>query len=164
MAGVLTSIDISARGLTVQRAKMNVIAENLANAETTQTPEGGPYRRKRVLVREDQVPGGFSKMVTEARISLARTDEAHKTGKKIGTRIESTLSGAAPVEVRDPASSYKLIHDPSHPEADDNGYVKMPDVDVVIEMTDMMLASRAYEANTTAIAASKKMIQDTLEI
>lgn len=164
MAGVLTSIEISARGLTVQRAKMNAVAENLANAETTQTPEGGPYRRKRVLVAEEKVSGGFAQMVKRAQVSLARTNEAHKLGKTITSRIDSSLSGADPKEVRDPASSFKLIYDPTHPEADAEGYVKMPDVEVVTEMTDMMLASRAYEANTTAIASSKKMIQDTLDI
>ncbi|MDZ4722900.1 MAG: flagellar basal body rod protein FlgC [candidate division Zixibacteria bacterium] len=164
MAGILNSIEISARGLSVQRAKMDVVAQNMANAETTETAEGGPYRRKRIIVSEDKLSGGFDSELRKANTELLRTNESHRLGKsyKIGTA--SNLSTADMKEVQDPESTFKLVYDPSHPDADAEGYVKMPDVEIITEMVDMMIASRAYEANTSAIAASKKMIMDTLDI
>ncbi len=164
MADMLNSIDISARGLTVQRQKMNTVAENMANAETTATREGGPYRRKRVLVEAEQVPGGFSGELQRANTKLATTHGSHRQGKVTQIGHRQQLTAADPEVVQDPASSFRLVYDPSHPHADTDGYVKMPDVDIVTEMVDMMLASRAYEANTSAISTAKKMINDALEI
>ncbi len=162
--GILNAIEVSARGLTVQRAKMNVAAENLANAETTQTEEGGPYRRQRVLVKEDKTKATFNSHMENARVRLASTNGRHMSGRsrQVGEKI--VLSNTEMDVVQDPESSHRLVHDPSHPQADEDGYVRMPDIEIVNEMVDMMSATRAYEANTVAIASAKQMVKDTMEI
>ncbi len=164
MAGIFHSIDISARGLTVQRRKMNVVADNIANAETTKTAAGGPYRRKRVLVREQKDAGVFDSYLQKAQTPLARTNDGHLPGKVLNISNQINLPSTDAREAVDPASSFKLVYDPSNPEADADGYVKMPDVEIINEMVDMMAASRAYEANTNAIASAKKMANDALNI
>ncbi|HVP06737.1 MAG TPA: flagellar basal body rod protein FlgC [Candidatus Acidoferrum sp.] len=164
MGGIFQAIEVSSRGLTVQRMKMNVVADNIANAETTETAEGGPYKRHRVLVKEIKEPGTFDSFLQQARTPLARTNENHIPGKQLTIRDQVPISDAQPKEVVDPASSAKLVYDPGNPNADEQGYVKMPDVEIINEMVDMMIASRAYEANTTAIASAKKMAGDALDI
>ena len=164
MAGLLSAIEISSRGLSVQRAKMNTVAQNIANAETVETKEGGPYRRKRVIVSEEKVKGNFNSLVKEAGVRLARTNKLHLRGKSIVTGDTVELSMVEGKEVTDPDSSFRLVYDPSHPDADDEGFVKMPDIEIVNEMVDMIAASRAYEANTVAISAAKKMAKDALDI
>jgi flagellar basal-body rod protein FlgC len=163
MAGVLHAIQLSAKGLTIQRKKMNIVAENLANAETTKTADGGPDQRKRLLVKEAKEAGNFDSFLRQADTPLARTHPEHKIGKSIKVREESDLASVEGKEIEQ-KDSFKMIYDPSHPEANEEGYVKLPDIDIVSEMVDMMVASRTYEANTTAIAASKKMVKDALEI
>ena len=143
---------------------MNAVAENMANAETTETPEGGPYRRKRVVVSEDPVRTSFKEELTQARAGLSRTNSRHLSG--------FALPGAQGVEVptadmkitEQADNSFRLVYDPSHPDANSDGYVKMPNVDVITEMVDMVAASRGYEANTSAIAAAKKMAKSALDI
>ena len=164
MADILSAMEISSRGLSVQRAKMNAVAQNIANAETTETEDGGPYRRKRVVVSEDKIKGTFNSMVTEAGLRLSRTNQRHLGGKARRTGETIELSAVTGREVSDTDSSFRLVYDPSHPMADEEGYVKMPDIEIVNEMVDMMAASRAYEANTVAISAAKKMAKDALDI
>ncbi|HOD65404.1 MAG TPA: flagellar basal body rod protein FlgC [candidate division Zixibacteria bacterium] len=164
MAGILGAIEIASRGLSVQRAKMNATAENIANAETTQTPEGGPYRRKRVQVREDETGVSFRQAMRRAGVSLERTNTRHFPARGVCVQSEVEVPDVDMKEIRDPQSSYRLIHDPEHPDADEQGYVKMPDIEVVNEMVDMMAAARAYEANTVTIAAAKQMAKDALDI
>ncbi|UCD18599.1 MAG: flagellar basal body rod protein FlgC [Candidatus Zixiibacteriota bacterium] len=164
MSGIFNSIDISASGMTLQRRKMDVVAQNLANVETTQTKNGGPYRRKRVMVEEarEQIP--FRKVMSQTQTKLARTHANHKAGKVVAKQENVEISKVATKEAEDPASSFKLVHDPGHPDADEDGFVKMPDIEVINEMVDMMAASRAYEANTTAILTAKEMAKNALEI
>jgi flagellar basal-body rod protein FlgC len=164
MAGVLQAIQMSSKGMTIQRKKMNVVAENIANAETTETDEGGPYRRKRVIVKETKEPGSFDSFLRQAGTPLARTNPSHRFGKQITITQNTEVSTAQGTEIQDPASSFRLVYDPSNPDADEEGYVKMPDVEIINEMVDMMLASRAYEANATAIATAKKIVKDALDI
>lgn len=164
MSGLLSSIEISSKGLTVQRTKMNVVADNIANAETTETKEGGPYRRKRVLVKQDATEGSFSASLKNARTRLAGTNAKHLDGKSVTVGRRQELASAEPEIIADKESSFKLLYDPSHPDANEDGYVRMPDIEIVNEMVDMMAATRAYEANTVAIASAKKMAQDALDI
>lgn len=164
MGSMLTSFDISARGLSIQRAKMDVTAQNLANAETTETPEGGPYRRKRVLVKEEPFKTSLDNALKRPDTILTKTNSGHRSGHVLRTGDKIELSSAEATEVRDPASSYRLVYDPSHPQADEEGFVKMPDIEIINEMVDMMSASRAYEANTVAISTTKKMAKDALDI
>jgi flagellar basal-body rod protein FlgC len=164
MAGILNAIETSSQGLSIQRARMNTVARNIANAETTRTEEGGPYRRRRVQVQEQAVKGGFRNMIKRAGARLAKTNDRHLPahGERLRSNVE--LASVDHEETIDAASHYKLVHDPSHPDADSEGYVKMPDIEIVTEMVDMMAATRAYEANTVAISAAKKMAEDALEI
>ncbi len=164
MAGLLGAIEISSKGLSVQRAKMNTTAENIANAETTQTPEGGPYRRKQVVVKEDDTGVSFRHMMQRAGVDLDRTNTRHLPAQGVRLRSEVEVPDVKMKEVEAPKSAYKLIHDPSHPDADEQGYVRMPDIEVVNEMVDMMAAARAYEANTVAISTAKQMAKDSLDI
>ena len=126
---------------------MNVTAENLANAETTKTPDGTPYRRKEVVLEAVGTGGAFGSQLTKAMGG----------------------SGVAPGGVQakaiteDPTDG-KLVYDPSHPDANAQGYVRMPNVDTVTEMVDLIDAQRSYEANVTAMSASKQMFAKTLEI
>jgi len=164
MAGILNAIEISSQGLSIQRQRMNTTAENIANAETTRTEDGTPYRRKRVVVEEQRTKGTFDSILGEAGMRLARTSPGHLGSKPVTHTRRVDLPTVTSEEVVDPDSGYRLEYDPSHPDADENGYVEMPDVEVVTEMVDMMAATRAYEANTVAISSAKKMAKDALEI
>ena len=164
MSGILGAIDISARGLSVQRQKMNVVAQNMANAETVETPEGGPYRRKRVIVSEDKQASPFDTLLRKANNRLVTTNSKHLSGRDQsfnGGEEVSTVSAKTTIER---GTNFKLVYDPGHPEADEEGYVRMPDIEVITEMVDMMAASRAYEANAAAISAAKRMVNEALDI
>ncbi len=164
MAGILNAIELSSKGLSIQRKKMNVAAQNIANAETTKTDTGGPYRRQRVVVNENKVKGTFNSLVKQAGLRLARTNNRHVKGKHLHSQSGVELPSVSMRKITDPESSYRLVYDPTHPQADEKGYVKMPDVEVVNEMVDMMAAARAYEANTVAISTAKQMAKDALDI
>lgn len=133
----------SASGLTAERLRMDLIANNIANANTTRTEQGGPYRR-RVAVLQSQTP--FQSFLEQAQ--NGGTPQG-------GVRVAAISEDPRP---------FKLKYDPSHPDADENGYVELPNVDVVTEMVDLISASRAYEANVTAINAFKSMALKALEI
>jgi flagellar basal-body rod protein FlgC len=133
---VFSALDISATGLYAERTRMNVIANNLANINSTRTPEGGPFRRQMVILRGNEV--------TEP-----------DTTENLGVGV---------VGVVDDPSPFPLVYNPGHPDANPDGYVAMPNVNVVEEMVDMVTAVRAYEANVTAIDASKNMLRRSLDI
>ncbi|HBN79989.1 MAG TPA: flagellar basal body rod protein FlgC [Ruminococcaceae bacterium] len=144
----LSSMDISASALTAERLRMDVISENMANASTTRTENGGPYRRKIVVMEQASQPQSeFRRMV---RDRLTAGEQLNK-GVKV-TRIAEDPSELTPV------------YDPSNPDADAQGYVMMPNVDPVKETIDMMAATRAYEANLTAFNAVKGMATKALEM
>ena len=164
MAGLLNAIEISSHGLSAQRARMNAIAQNMANAETVETPEGGPYRRKQVVFSEDKKNQSFSSVLKRADSKLARTDSHHLSGGKMIGRKKDQVSSVDSKMVEDTKDPFKLVYDPSHPDADTDGYVKMPNVEIIDEMVDMMTASRAYEANTSVISSAKDMAKNALEI
>jgi len=140
------SFKIGATALRVQRLRMNLIASNIANAETTRTPEGEPYRRKDLVVAAVPVmrPASF-KNVFEAKLA-------------------NTLEGVVPVAVVTDPRPFKVVYDPAHPDADPKGYVKLPNVNPVEEMVNMISALRAYEANVTVINNTKTMMLKALEI
>jgi flagellar basal-body rod protein FlgC len=149
--GMFDAFDISASALTAERMRMDVTAENLANAQTTRTAAGGPYRRKEVVLQEVAKGGGFAG-------NLKAAMGAGSSG--IGSRPPG-VEVAAIVEDQTPN---KMVYDPGHPDADANGYVAMPNVDSVTEMVDLISASRSYEANVTALQSAKTMFSKTLEI
>jgi flagellar basal-body rod protein FlgC len=141
----LNSINISASGLTAEKLRMDVISRNIANVNTTRTADGTPYRRQVVVFKEGDKQMSFSDYLTDASKSL------------IG-------SGVKVVGIAEDKTPFKSVYDPGHPDADENGYVKMPNVDVMTEMVNMITASRAYEANVTAINSAKSMAMKALEI
>ena len=140
------SFDVTASGLTAQRYRMDVIAENIANVDTTRTEDGTPYRRKTVVFEEKGTGASFSGALSRA------TGSYRGQGVKVTGTFEDTRT------------DMKMVYDPSHPDADENGYVTYPNVDVVTEMTNMIDASRSYEANATAFTATKSMAMKGLEM
>ena len=143
----LSSFDISASGLTAERQRLDIAAENLSNTNTTRTESGGPYRRKMVVLQE--VPS--TSFRTRFNSLLNKSASAAKGGVKVTEIIE---------DLRD----LNPVYDPDHPDAVENGYVMMPNVDPVKETIDGMSATRSYEANITAFNAIKLMAQKALEI
>lgn len=143
--GFLSSIDISASALTAEKLRMDIISKNIANANTSRTASGSPYRRQMVVFEgaESNVP--FSQYLNMASKALIGN----------GVKVKGVVEDMSP---------YKSVYDPGHPDADENGYVKMPNVDVMTEMVNMITASRSYEANVTAINSSKGMAMKALEI
>jgi flagellar basal-body rod protein FlgC len=143
--GLFDSFNINASGLTAQRYRMDVIAENVANANTTRTEDGTPYKRKIVTFEEKN--GGQPQFST----IFGRVSDRFK-GK--GVKVSGTYD--------DNATEGHLVYDPSHPDADDDGYVTYPNVNIITEMTNLIDASRSYEANATAFNASKSIAQQGL--
>ncbi len=144
--GMFTSFNINASGMTAQRYRMDIIAENVANANTTRTEDGSPYRRKVTYFEEKGGQTSFGAALNQA------------TGNYCGKGVKVT--GV----YEDYSTDLKKVYDPSHPDADEDGYVMYPNVDIVTEMTNMIDASRAYEANATAFSASKSMALQGLQI
>jgi len=132
--GILSQFGVSASGLSAESARMDSIANNIANANTTRTAEGGPYKRERVVIREARDPA---------------------SGKPLGVKVVGMELDQAPP---------RKVYDPGHPDADEGGYVALPNVNVIAEMIDMLSATRAYEANATAIEAAKQMADRALDI
>jgi flagellar basal-body rod protein FlgC len=145
---MFSAIDISATGLTAERLRMDVIANNIANANTTRTPEGKPYKRRHVIF---EPRGGKMRFSLPFNIGNRRLKDEVGKGVRV-VRIE---------EVDLPP---RLEYRPDHPDADKNGYVHMPNINIVMEMTDLITASRAYEANAAVIRAFKTMMNRTLQI
>ncbi|NUN69454.1 MAG: flagellar basal body rod protein FlgC [Bacteroidetes bacterium] len=156
-------MNISAHGLSAQRKKMNAIASNIANAETTRTEDGGPYTRKVVLMSEKDA-GAFGGVLQTETYSILTTDRNHIGTASVGTRGPGTATSGVSAEETIDESPFKMVYEPSHPDANEEGYVQMPNVNVVNEMVDMISATRSYEANVTAINAAKTMAKDSLEI
>jgi len=142
----LSSLNISASGMTAQRMRLDVAAENIANVETTRTESGGAYRRKMVVLEANN--NSFHDV-------LSRT---------MADKNTQTDAGVKATAIIDDNTELKAVYDPDHPDADENGYVRMPNIDMVKEMTDSMSATRSYEANITAYNAVKLMAQKALEI
>lgn len=137
MVGRFSSLQISASGLSAQRQRMDAVSNNIANASTTRTPEGGPYRRQEVV---------FAVRTEEPNLGVRRT------------------AGVESPQIVEDATPPRTVYQPGHPDADANGYVQMPNVNIVEEMVDMISATRSYEANVTALNAAKAMTMKALEI
>ena len=158
--GLFDAIDIAGTGLTAERVRMDVTSENLANAQTTRTAAGGPYRRQEVILQQAAGAGGFSSALEGAMEGSAAT-----AGTAQPAPTATGEAGPGGVEVAgivNDTTPDKVVYDPSNPEADAKGYVRMPNVDAVTEMTDLIAESRSYEANVTAMQTSKSMFNATL--
>ena len=139
MDGELSALDISASALVAQRIRLNVVTENLANAETTRGPDGGPYRRK---------------------VAIFGAEPAGTFGQALATEV-STVTVP---DIQESEDAPRAVYQPAHPDANPEGYVMMPNINSVLEMADLLAATRAYEANVTAVQAAKSMAAKALEI
>lgn len=141
---IFNSINVSASALTAEKTRVDIIAKNMANASTTRSTGGMPYRRQMVVFEENK--------------STPFTEYLSKSSNKIqgqGVKISKIVEDDTP---------FKLVYEPGHPDADADGYVKMPNVDTVKEMVDLISAQRSYDANITAMNSSKSMLMKALEI
>lgn len=132
----ISARQIAVSGLKAQRTRMNVIANNIANAETTRTPQGGAFRRQLAMLRGEQLKSG-------ANLG------------KVGVRV---------TKVQSDMSTLKSVYDPSHPDANKEGYVNYPNINLAVEVVDMVSAQRAYEANIAVLTSDRRMTQKALEI
>jgi len=136
----LKSLETSASGLYAQRKRMDIIASNLANIETTRTENGGPYRRKMVVMGAKEIDQDFD------------------------TMLDSSVKGVQVEDIVEDQTPFKKVYNPSHPDADGDGYLYKPNVDLIVETTNMLMSRRAFEANIAAIKATRQMAIKALEI
>jgi flagellar basal-body rod protein FlgC len=162
MSNFLNSFDISGYGLSAQRVRVNTISSNIANAQTTRTEEGGPYRRKEVVFRAIDFNEEYNKALGEMSSSSSYEDPLNEGdfGKKVNPAIMSVIVDKV---VRDD-SKPKMKFEPNHPDADANGYVAYPNINPVIEMADLVEATRSYQANVAAFQSSKDMANSAISL
>ncbi len=158
----LSSFDISGYGLSAQRARVNAISSNIANAQTTRTDEGGPYRRREVVFKAIDFNDVFNKAVAEQTNGLGYSDplRENEEGLKPNPAIMSVVVDKIVRDDRAP----KMKYDPSHPDADANGYVAYPNINPVIEMADLVEATRSYQANVAAFESAKTMVNNAISL
>jgi len=135
VTNALSALDISRTGLQVQRMQMDIIANNIANAATTRTPEGGAFRRQLVIAAGHRFTG--------------------RVGEPLGVEVTGVVNDPSPL---------RTVYDPWHPDANEQGYVEYPNVDIPVEMVNLMLASRAYEANVSVIQSTKQIMRSALDL
>ncbi|MDL2217013.1 flagellar basal body rod protein FlgC [Desulfovibrio sp. OttesenSCG-928-M14] len=140
----MTALDMGASALSAERTHINIISMNLANAKTTRTQDGGPYRRRSVVMESIPVDASFKKQMESALSKELR-----------GVRVQAIAVDQRP---------HKLVYEPGHPDANADGYVAYPDINVVEEMAALMTAQRGYEANVTTVDTIKQMYNKALEI
>lgn len=145
----LSSLDISGSGLTASRLRMDVISENISNSETTHTDSGGPYRRKMVVYQCADDDSSFRSMLN---------------GQMASNSSDTSLKGVKVAGIEEDQTPFTQEYDPTNPDANAQGYVQKPNVDLIKETTDMMAVTRAYSANLTAFEAVKNMASKALEI
>jgi flagellar basal-body rod protein FlgC len=177
---MFSTLAISASGLSAQRMRMEVIAQNLANAETTHTAQGGPYQR-RIVNLEAVAPqdGTITSTSTSTSTSASATTSATATAAAASVAGMSPSTGAIPdagdvtgdvtggvrvASVSEDTTPGAMIYDPGHPDADKNGYVHMPNVSITDEMMDLMNARRLYEANATVFQVARAMLHKSIDI
>jgi flagellar basal-body rod protein FlgC len=141
---LLSALGVSASGMSAQRARTELLVENLANSDTTRTPEGGPYRRKDAVFTSDPAAAQFSSLF-----------ENEMNSGTVGVRVAEVVT-----DTREPEKRYL----PGHPDADKDGYVSVPRMNPAEDMVDLLGASRSYQANVSAISAVKDMIQKSLDL
>jgi flagellar basal-body rod protein FlgC len=160
----LAGMDVSASGLTAQRAVMNAVSENLANAQTTKTETGEPYRRKIPSLASSDVPFAARLAAGKVERNLTRTDPAHMEPEPLPARLDERTAIGVSASVSDDPSDFPTIFDPSHPDADEKGMVRMPNVETAREMVTLLAASRAYESNVAALQAARRLAEASLNL
>ena len=158
----LSNFDISGYGLSAQRFRMNVISSNIANANTTRTDEGGPYRRKEVIFKAVDFDKTLNEKIDENNNLLEYENPLDDDFLQRDAK-PAIMSVVVDKVVRD-ESDFKMKYDPSHPDANKDGYVAYPNINPVIEMSDLIEATRAYQANVAAFQSAKTMAQSAIDI
>jgi len=162
MSNFLSSFDISGYGLSAQRVRVNTISSNIANAQTTRTEEGGPYRRKQVVFKAINFNQEFNKAIGKMSDSAEFQDPLNEGsfGEKVNPAIMSVMVDKISRDDSEP----KMKYDPSHPDADAKGYVAYPNINPVIEMADLVEATRSYQANVAAFESAKNMANSSISL
>ncbi len=150
----LTSLNIIGSGMTAQQVRLDVISENVTNINTTRAENGGPYRRKIVRLQAEGNKNTFRSALTRAALR----------GSAISNRKVRTSGGVRVAEIAEDESENPIVYDPTHPDANENGYLEMPNVTLVKEVTDAMAASQAYNADVTIFNTFKQVISKSMEI
>jgi len=165
LQGLFQGIDISTTGLSSYRKALELINENIANVNTTRTKEGGPYQRQTPVFNERNRDGSFADLLNSVTTQMDASNQNHfPEGKSRLYASDRTMDGVDVKNVRPAVQEYRLVYDPKHPDADAEGYVKFPKINLLEEMVAMMQVSRAYEANVTAMQAAKTMAKNALEV
>ena len=164
ISSLFNAIDIASSGIAVQRTRVNTISENIANAQTTRTEDGTPYRRKIPVVQTGDPNMKFSDIFHKNQLKMEQTENSHMEDKPFKELQKCNLTGVHVSEIVEDQSPYKMVYDPHHPDANEEGYVSMPNVNIVQEMTDLISATRTFEANVTTLNSSKDMIRKALKI
>ncbi len=171
MSTYLKSLDISGSGLTAQKLRLDIISQNIANAEVTRTANGGPYRRKVPVLKSEGSTVRFKDVLEAAkegrlvdrvhrRLEAASEGEIYHTQYPLG----DDLKGVKVESIIEDQTEFVPVYDPNHPDANEDGYVMYPNVDITQEIIDAMNASRTYEANITAYNAVKQMLQQAMDM
>ena len=162
MSNFLSSFDIAGYGLSAQRVRVNTISSNIANAQTTRTEEGGPYRRKEVVFRAIDFNEKYNQALSKMTQSAKYEDPLNlgEFGKKVNPAIMSVVID----KISRDDSKPKMKFEPNHPDADANGYVAYPNINPVIEMADLVEATRSYQANVAAFQSSKDMANSAISL
>lgn len=149
-----SSMNIVGSGMTAQQARLDVISENITNINTTRTESGGAYRRKITIMQSESGKNGFREAMSRAA----------RKGHAVSNRGFEQAGGVKIVEIAEDQTEMPFIYDPTHPDANEEGYVEMPNITLVKEVTDAMAASQAFSANVTAFNALKQVVQRGLDI
>lgn len=161
---LMNAAKISGTALAAHRTKLNVIAENLANVDTTRTAEGGPYRRKMVIFKGDDI-NSFKSVLQQKQAKKNEPNIELSPIEFDSDKRADTGNGVRVDEIVRSQEDFTLVFNPAHPDADpETGYVKMPNVDHLTEMADMLVAKRSYEASVTVLSSTKDMVAKALEI
>lgn len=153
----LSSMNIIGSGMTAQQLRLDVISENVTNMNTTRTEGGdGPYRRKVIVLQAERGKNGF-------RAAMAQAGRSG-TAAAVSNRGYETAGGVRVASIQEDEGEFRMVYDPTHPDADEDGYVELPNVVLVKEITDAMAASQAYSADVTAFNALKQVVSKALEI
>lgn len=162
MSNFLSSFDISGYGLSAQRVRVNTISSNIANAQTTRTEEGGPYRRKEVVFKAINFNEHFNNAIKDSTDSAKYEDPLNEGtfGQKVNPAIMSVVVDKISRDDSEP----KMKYEPNHPDADANGYVSYPNINPVVEMADLVEATRSYQANVAAFESAKDMASSAISL
>ena len=162
MSNFLSSFDIAGYGLSAQRVRVNTISSNIANAQTTRTEEGGPYRRKEVVFRAIDFNEKYNQALSKMTQSAKYEDPLNlgEFGKKVNPAIMSVVID----KISRDDSKPKMKFEPNHPDADANGYVAYPNINPVIEMADLVEATRSYQANVAAFQSAKDIANSAISL